>query len=110
MSTKKEETRLRLLDAARDLLLARGFHGVGLEDIAEAAGGSRQAVYKSHFASKAELLLELVRHLHVHEHLDELVQPYLAAQSGLDMLHQGIRAIVLIEGRIHDIALVLTAA
>jgi AcrR family transcriptional regulator len=110
MSTQKEETRARLLSAARELLVKRGFHGVGLEDIAEAAGVSRQAVYKSHFASKAELLLELVRHLHVVEKLDDLVQPYLAAQSGLDMLQEGIRAIVLIEGRIHDIALVLTAA
>lgn len=110
MSTQKEETRARLLSAARKLLVKRGFHGVGLEDIAEAAGVSRQAVYKSHFASKAELLLELVRHLHVAEKLDELVQPYLAATSGVDMLHEAIVAIVLIEARIHDIALVLTAA
>ncbi len=110
MSTQKEETRVRLLSAARKLLVKRGFHGVGLEDIAEAAGVSRQAVYKSHFASKADLLLELVRHLHVAEKLDELVRPYLAAQSGLEMLHEGIRTIVLIEARIHDIALVLTAA
>jgi AcrR family transcriptional regulator len=83
---------------------------VALEDIAEAAGVSRQAVYKSHFASKAELLLELVRHLHVSENLDELTRPYFAAQSGLDKLREAIRTIVLIEGRIHDIALVLTAA
>ena len=110
MSTQKEETRARLFSAARKLLVKRGFHGVGLEDIAEAAGVSRQAVYKSHFASKAELLLELVRHLHVVEKLDDLVQPYLAAKSGLEMLHEGIRTIVLIEGRIHDIALVLSAA
>ncbi|MEI9951690.1 MAG: helix-turn-helix domain-containing protein [Pseudomonadota bacterium] len=110
MSTQKEETRARLFSAARKLLVKRGFHGVGLEDIAEAAGVSRQAVYKSHFASKAELLLELVRHLHVAEKLDELIEPYLAAQSGLAQLHEGIRTIVLIEGRIHDIALVLSAA
>ena len=110
MSTQKEETRARLLGAARKLLVKRGFHSVALEDIAEAAGVSRQAVYKSHFASKAELLLELVRHLHVSEKLDELAGPYFAAQSGLEMLHEGIRTIVLIEGRIHDIALVLTAA
>ena len=110
MSTQKEETRARLFSAARKLLVKRGFHGVGLEDIAEAAGVSRQAVYKSHFASKAELLLALVRHLHVAEKLDDLVLPYLAAPSGLEMLREGIRTIVLIEARIHDIALVLTAA
>ena len=48
--------------------------------------------------------------LHVAEKLDDLVRPYLAAQSGLEMLQEGIRTIVLIEARIHDIALVLTAA
>jgi len=110
MSTQKNETRGRLFGAARKLLVKRGFHHVALEDIAEAAGVSRQAVYKSHFASKAELLLELVRHLHVAENLDELTRPYVTARSGLDKLHEGIRTIVLIEARIHDIALVLTAA
>jgi AcrR family transcriptional regulator len=110
VSTTKQKTRDRLFSAARKLLVKRGFHGVALEDIAEAAGVSRQAVYKSHFASKAELLLELVRHLHVAENLDELTLPYFAARSGLEKLQEAIRTIVLIEGRIHDIALVLSAA
>lgn len=90
--------------------MKRGFHQVALEDIAAEAGVSRQAVYKSHFASKAELLLALVRHLHVAEKLDELTRPYFAARSGLEMLQEAVRTIVLIEGRIHDIALVLAAA
>ena len=110
MSTQKEETRVRLLDAARSLLMKGGFHGVGLEDIAEAAGVSRQAVYKSHFASKTELLLALVEHVHVVEKLDELTAPVFEAKSGLEMLHAGIRAIVLIEVRVHDMALVLSTA
>jgi hypothetical protein len=46
----------------------------------------------------------------VAEDLDELTLPYLAATSGLEMLREGIRAIVRIEVRIHDIALVLSAA
>jgi AcrR family transcriptional regulator len=108
MSTKKDETRVRLLDAARELLVKRGFHGVGLEDIAQAAGVSRQAVYKSHFASKAELLLELVRHVHVAENLDELTRPVYEAQSGLAMLEETIRAIVKIETRLHDLSMVLS--
>lgn len=110
MSTQKEETRARLFDAARKLLVKRGFHQVALEDIAAEAGVSRQAVYKSHFASKAELLLALVRHLHEAENLDELTKPFFAARTGLEMLREAIRTIVLIEVRIHDIAVVLTAA
>ena len=110
MSTKKEETRLRLLEAAHQLLLERGFHGVGLEDIAAAAGVSRQAVYKSHFASKAELLLELVRWVHVAQNLDELLAPVFGAQSGLERLDESIRAIVAIDARLHDLSLVLSSA
>jgi AcrR family transcriptional regulator len=110
MSTQKQETRLRLLEAARRLLVKGGFHLVKLEDIAEAAGVSRQAVYKSHFGSKAELLLELVRYVHVAENLDELTRPYFAATTGHDMLREVIGTVVRIEARIHDIALALSAA
>ncbi len=110
MSTKKEETRARLLDAARRLLVERGFHGVGLEDIAAAAGVSRQAVYKSHFASKADLLLALVRHVHVAENLDELVRPALEAKSALARFEATIGTIVRIEERLHDLAMSLSMA
>lgn len=110
VSTKKEETRHRLLDAARELLVARGYQKVSLDDIARAAGVSRQAVYKSHFTSKADLLLALVRHMHVSEQLDELVQPYHAATSGPAMLKEAIRAIVLIEVRVHVLARELSVA
>ena len=110
MSTRKSDTRYRLFEAARELLLKRGFHGVGLEDIAEAAGVSRQAVYKSHFDSKADLLLQLVRHVHIAEKLDELTPPIFAAKTALEMLEATIRAIVKIEARVHELSLVLAAA
>lgn len=110
MSTTKTGTRHRLLEAARKLLLKRGFHCVALEDIAEAAGVSRQAVYKSHFASKSELLLELVRHVHVEENLDELTRPVFEAKNALEMLEATIRASVKIEARVHELSLVLAAA
>src|SRR5262245_30797398 len=110
MSTRKEETRYRLFEAARKLLLKRGFHGVGLEDIAEAAGVSRQAVYKSHFASKSDLLLELVRQVHVEVNLDELTRPVFEAKNAIDKLETTIRASVKIEARVHELSLVLAAA
>ena len=71
---------------------------------------SRQAVYKSHFSSKADLLLALVRHVHVAENLDELTRPVFEARSGREMLAETIRAIVRIETRLHDLALVLSTA
>jgi AcrR family transcriptional regulator len=110
VSTKKNNTRYRLFAEARKLLLKRGFHGVGLEDIAEAAGVSRQAVYKSHFTSKADLLLELVRHVHNEEKLDELTRPVFEAKSAIEMFGATIRASVNIETRVHELSLVLAAA
>lgn len=110
MSTTKEQTRLRLLDAARKLLLDRSFNAVGLEEIAAAAGVSRQAVYKSHYASKAELLLDLVRHVHVSDNLDELVQPIREAKTGVAMLEQTLVTIVRIEERLHELSMALIAA
>jgi len=99
-----------LFEAARKLLLERGFHGVGLEDIAESAGVSRQAVYKSHFASKADLLLELVRHVHAAEKIDDLTRPISEARTALEMLAATIRASIKIEARVHELSLTLAAA
>jgi AcrR family transcriptional regulator len=58
-------TRRRLLDAAADLFLRQGFEGASLDEIAEAAGYTRGALY-SNFDGKDDLFLTLMR-----EHLDE---------------------------------------
>lgn len=63
MSSTSRTTRTAILDAAHDLFGAQGYHGVGLEKVAEQAGVSRQAVYL-HFGSKGGLLLELARYEH----------------------------------------------
>lgn len=47
-----------LLAAAADLFAARGFHGVGIDDIGEAAGITGPGVYR-HFPSKLALLESL---------------------------------------------------
>ncbi|MGI5127658.1 TetR/AcrR family transcriptional regulator [Pseudonocardia sp. CA-107938] len=49
------ETRARMLAAARDLFLEKGYAGTAMPDVARAAGVSVQAVYKA-FANKASLL------------------------------------------------------
>jgi AcrR family transcriptional regulator len=53
---RRERTRDLLLDAAQDVFAQRGFEGASLEEIAEAAGYTRGAIYK-HFGSKEELFL-----------------------------------------------------
>jgi AcrR family transcriptional regulator len=61
--TKREEQRERtredLLDAARVLFARQGFHGASVDQVAEAAGFTKGAVY-SNFSSKEELFLALL--------------------------------------------------
>ncbi len=51
---RSETKRKKILEAAVDLFLANGYEGASVEDIAAAAGVSRQTVY-SHFGSKEDL-------------------------------------------------------
>ncbi|HEY8457452.1 MAG TPA: TetR family transcriptional regulator [Actinopolymorphaceae bacterium] len=60
---RRAQTRQRLLDAAAEVLARRGFHTATLDEIADAAGYTKGAVY-SNFSSKVELFLALLdRHL-----------------------------------------------
>ena len=54
------QTRTRLIDTAQQLFVANGYGGTSIRDIAERAGYSQGAFY-SNFASKEEVLLELLR-------------------------------------------------
>jgi AcrR family transcriptional regulator len=56
---RRQRTSAGLLETARDLFLERGFHGASLDEIAEAAGFSKGAVY-SNFGGKAELFLAVL--------------------------------------------------
>ncbi len=53
-------TRRAIVDAAGPLFEASGFHATSVEDIADAAGISRAALYQ-YFGSKEELFIELIR-------------------------------------------------
>lgn len=55
----KQQTRERILAAARQLFVQRGYEGATIRDIAKAAGMSTGAVFAS-FADKAELFDEIV--------------------------------------------------
>jgi AcrR family transcriptional regulator len=103
-------TQERLLEAARYLLVERGYHGVGVREIAESAGVSRQAVYAHHFGSKVELLTALLDHLDRVEGIDDLLRPAFNASSGVEALRLAVAANGEFERRIGDVARVLEAA
>lgn len=58
------ETRRRILTAALDVFFEKGFARSSLDDIAEAAGMSRGAIYH-HYENKKDLLLTLHQNLHI---------------------------------------------
>lgn len=50
-----------LIDTARDLFIAQGFHAVGVDTILKKAGISKRTLYK-YFRSKEDLILAVIRH------------------------------------------------
>lgn len=56
-------TRTELLNAARELYLAEGMHGLSMRGVAERVGVSAPAIYR-HFESKEDLVFELCREGH----------------------------------------------
>lgn len=58
-SARKAATRTRLLEAAARVYAAHGFAGATLDDVAEAAGLTKGALY-GHFGSKDKLLVALM--------------------------------------------------
>ena len=56
---RRQRTSAGLVETARNLFLERGFHGASLDEIADAAGYSKGAVY-SNFGGKAELFLAVL--------------------------------------------------
>ncbi|MCZ6584543.1 MAG: TetR/AcrR family transcriptional regulator [Gammaproteobacteria bacterium] len=85
MSSKKLDTRTRILVATVEMLEAHGGRGVRMGDIAKAAEISRQAIYL-HFASRAELLEATTKYLDEVLDLDRRLVPSREAKSGVERL------------------------
>jgi AcrR family transcriptional regulator len=79
---RRAQTTQRLLDAAADVFAQRGFHAATVDDIADAAGYTKGAVY-ANFAGKDALFLALLD-----RHLDDQVAQVdriMAAPSDTDL-------------------------
>ncbi len=62
---RRLQTRERLLEAAHELFVERGFGATSLEEIADAAGYTRGAFY-SNFRDKTDLLIESLQRRRPH--------------------------------------------
>jgi TetR/AcrR family transcriptional regulator, transcriptional repressor for nem operon len=83
LTRKGEQTRLRIVEAAAELILSQGVAGTTLDDVRAAAGVSSSQIYH-YFAGKQELVravVELQSDLVIGHH-----EPLLAEVDGLDGL------------------------
>jgi len=69
-------SRDKILDAAEDLFARRGFAGIGMREVAEAAGLGKSSLFH-HFKTKAELYAAVVGR--ILDHVDEQLTAALAA-------------------------------
>jgi AcrR family transcriptional regulator len=70
---RRDLTRQQLLAAAAVVFSTRGYHAASIDDVADAAGFTKGAVY-SNFASKEDLFLALIR-----ERQEKMLQAFFAA-------------------------------
>lgn len=83
----RQETRARLLDAARETFALHGFAGASVDRIAAHAGYSKGAVY-SNFESKEALFLQLLR-----DHMAEEIAQLRELLDGARTAEQILRAL-----------------
>jgi AcrR family transcriptional regulator len=108
-SSRKQRNRRAILDAARQVLEQRGFHGTSLEKVAQAAGLTRRTVY-SHFESKGDLLVALVDHVYATEIPQDLVEKVWNAADAGAALEAAVDASAAYLPKIQDFARVLRGA
>lgn len=109
MSSPEPETRERILKETWRLMEKSQGQGVRLQDIAKAAGVSRQAVYM-HFGSRAGLLIATTHYVDKTLKLDDRVQPYRNAPTAIEALDAFIEFWVNYIPDIYGLARALLAA
>jgi AcrR family transcriptional regulator len=84
-----EETRGRIIEAARALLSQSGYHGASVDEIAERAGVSRQTVYVQ-FGTKRGVLQALAEHIERESYGRDMVEGAHDTESPAETIRNGI--------------------
>lgn len=69
---RSEETEKRIIQAALELFVRKGYHGTSIDDIMRKVGLTKGALY-AHFSGKGDLLLRMIRELKS-QYIDRLIQ------------------------------------
>jgi AcrR family transcriptional regulator len=109
VSSTAPDTRTKILDAALRIVETKGTGPLRMEDVATAAGVSRQAVYL-HFGTRPQLFVALAAHVDETRGLDRHRKKVAAARTPLDALKAGIELQAAHFPSIHEIAGALEAA
>ncbi|MGH2752279.1 MAG: TetR/AcrR family transcriptional regulator [Actinomycetota bacterium] len=102
------DTRHRILLATWELIEELGPE-LRLQDVAERAGVSRQAIYL-HFGDRANLLLALVEFMPESLGFQKLLAHVFAAESGIEMLRRAVELHSTYSAKVDSVARVLEAA
>lgn len=101
--SRSARTRAAILEAAWELVDASGSQAVRMQDVAEAAGVTRQTVY-FHFDNRANLLVELARYVdEVVERLPDRAAPVWDASSGREAVGRFVELVADYYPTIYDL-------
>jgi AcrR family transcriptional regulator len=109
VSSKGERTRQKILDVALRQFRAQGPARVRMEDVARAAGISRQALYL-HFDSRTQLMVALIDGLSEAVDGAALFRKAEKKTDPCERMEEGLKASTRLIARIHDVALALDVA
>ncbi|WP_285575029.1 TetR/AcrR family transcriptional regulator [Actinoallomurus iriomotensis] len=84
MAVKGDETRMRLIEATRDLIEAKGYHGTGLNEVLAASGAPRGSLYHHFPGGKDQLVGEALTR--AGKEIDALVRELSSGAAGADEL------------------------
>ena len=92
-STPQGDTRMRLLNAARDVFVESGYHNATVREICARAGVNVAAI-NYHFGDKTELYTEVLRQSFPFLEMESIQNPHDRDAPPEDLLKQEIRLIV----------------
>lgn len=103
LSTKGDQARTEILDAARRLFLSQGYHGTSMRAIAQEAGGRAVAGIYNHFATKEAIFRALIEECNPYDELFGVLEDTLSHTTAApDFVRAALRGVMRIMPRHMD--------